>query len=69
MHGQWEGVSAGQCMNGGRGISCLWHLLQTSASARLILRAFLQGPTKQHDEIICFIFLQESAESKLLQGL
>lgn len=63
------GGARGQCRNGGRGISCLWHLLQTSASARLILRAFLQGPTKQHDEIICFIFLQESAGSKLLHGL
>lgn len=68
MHGQWEGVSAGQCRNSGRGISCLCHLLQTSASARLILRAFLQGPTKQHDEIICFIFLQESAGFKLFMG-
>lgn len=75
------GKARDQCMDSGRECQLvnagmegwvsagLWHLLQTSASAHLILRAFLQGPTKQHDEIIRFIFPQESAGSKLLQGL
>lgn len=75
------GRARDQCMDSGRECQLvnagmegwvsagLWHLLQTSASAHLILRAFLQGPTKQHDEIIRFIFPQESAGSKLLQGL